>query len=92
MQLVRRSPVATGDHWDRSRHEVVGPLRPRFWYDFVVGDDWVLAVFVVLGVAATTALVSTGTNPWWLLPVIVLLALPASLSHAARGPSASKEP
>ena len=32
----------------------------RFWYDFVVGDDWRIAVGVVLVLAAGGALVATG--------------------------------
>jgi hypothetical protein len=32
----------------------------RFWYDFIVGDDWKLAAAVVLALGLTAALVSTG--------------------------------
>jgi hypothetical protein len=32
----------------------------RFWYDFVVGDDWRIAAGVVLVLAAGAALVATG--------------------------------
>jgi hypothetical protein len=32
----------------------------RFWYDFVVGDDWRIAGGVVLVLAAGAALVATG--------------------------------
>jgi hypothetical protein len=31
----------------------------RFWYDFIVGDDWRIAVGVVLVLAAGAALVAT---------------------------------
>jgi hypothetical protein len=31
----------------------------RFWYDFVVGDDWRIAAGVVLVLAAGAALVAT---------------------------------
>jgi len=51
-----------------------------FWYDFVVGDDWRLAVTVVAGLAGTALLVHIGhVNAWWLLPVFVLAALTVSL-------------
>ena len=43
----------------------------RFWYDFVVGDDWVLAVVVVLAVATTAVLAGAGANPWPVLPAAV---------------------
>jgi hypothetical protein len=32
----------------------------RFWYDFIVGDDWGIAAGVVLVLAAGAALVATG--------------------------------
>ena len=50
----------------------------RFLWDFVVGDDPVVAAGVVLAVA-TTALVEV----WWLLPIAVLGLLYLSLRRAA---------
>lgn len=32
----------------------------RFWYDFVIGDDWKIAVGVVAALALTWALVAWG--------------------------------
>jgi hypothetical protein len=32
----------------------------RFWYDFIVGDDWRIAAGVVLVLAAGAVLVGTG--------------------------------
>ncbi len=55
-----------------------------FWYDFVVGDDWQVAVAVVLGLALTFALTRAGVPSWWLLPVVVVLVLPWSLWRATR--------
>jgi hypothetical protein len=44
-----------------------------FWYDFVVGDDWRVAVVVVAALALTAVLVhAAGVNAWWLLPVVRL--------------------
>ena len=40
----------------------------RFWYDFIVGDDWRVAVGVGAGIALTAALVSAGLSAWWLMP------------------------
>jgi len=34
----------------------------RFWYDFVVGDDWRIAAGVVLVLAAGAALVASGVS------------------------------
>jgi hypothetical protein len=54
-----------------------------FWYDFVVGDDWVAAAGVVLALAATAAL--AGAAPvWWLMPLAVVLLLAASVWRGAR--------
>ena len=55
-----------------------------FWYDFVVGDDWVVAVGVVIGLALTYALSRTAVPAWWLLPLVLALLLPFSLWRAAR--------
>ncbi|MFY9930474.1 MAG: hypothetical protein WAK82_20955 [Streptosporangiaceae bacterium] len=54
-----------------------------FWYDFIVGDDWRLAVMVVAGLALTAILVHVaGVNAWWALPVFVFAALAWSLHRA----------
>jgi hypothetical protein len=55
-----------------------------FWYDFVVGDDWLIAVGVVAGLALTYALSRTAVPAWWLLPLSVALLLPLSLWRAVR--------
>ncbi|MHA6761358.1 hypothetical protein [Streptacidiphilus sp. PAMC 29251] len=53
-----------------------------FWYDFVVGDDWRVAVGVVLALAATSALAHTGINAWWLPPAVAAVLLGLSLRRA----------
>ena len=54
-----------------------------FWYDFVVGDDWRVAVVVVAALALTALLVhAAGVNAWWLLPLCVFAALGWSLHRA----------
>ena len=61
----------------------------RFWWDFVVGDDWRVAAGVLVALVATKLLTSAGVNAWWLLPAAVVLLLAASLKRAA-GRSASR--
>jgi hypothetical protein len=57
----------------------------RFWYDFVVGDDWRVAAIVVAALALTALLAhAAGANVWWLLPVCVFAALGWSLRRATR--------
>lgn len=55
-----------------------------FWYDFVVGDDWRVAVIVAAVLAGTWLLAHHGMNWFWLLPVAVLGALALSLRRATR--------
>ncbi|HEY3942775.1 MAG TPA: hypothetical protein VGL60_09840 [Acidimicrobiales bacterium] len=62
----------------------------HFWWDFIVGDDWVVAVGVVLGISLTWLAADHGENWFWLMPVIVLSLLAASLRRAtARGSDGS---
>jgi hypothetical protein len=55
-----------------------------FWYDFIVGDDWVVAVGIVIGLSLTYAVSRTAAPAWWLLPLVLTLLLPLSLWRAAR--------
>jgi hypothetical protein len=55
-----------------------------FCYDFVVGDDWLIAVGVVIGLALTYLLARTAVPAWWLLPLCLALLLPLSLWRARR--------
>lgn len=55
-----------------------------FWYDFIVGDDWTVAVGVVVAVAATGALTQAKVNAWWLVPVAAAGLLVMSVLRVAR--------
>ncbi len=55
-----------------------------FCYDFVVGDDWLIAVGVVIGLALTYLMSRAAVPAWWLLPLALVLLLPLSLWRAAR--------
>jgi hypothetical protein len=56
----------------------------KFWWDFVVGDDWRIAVGVVAALGVSAALVATGVPAWWLLPLAVALLLYVSLRRQAQ--------
>jgi hypothetical protein len=56
----------------------------RFWYDFVVGDDWRVAVAVVIALAVTFGLGRDGVPAWWVVPAAVVVVLPWSLWRARR--------
>ncbi|HEY1620957.1 MAG TPA: hypothetical protein VGG25_25255 [Streptosporangiaceae bacterium] len=55
-----------------------------FWYDFLVGDDWLLAVAVLAGLALTWLLHRAGVAAWWLLPFAAAAALTLSIRRATR--------
>ncbi len=59
----------------------------RFWYDFVVGDDWRLAIGAVVAISLAYAGTHNDMNVWWLLPLAVAAMLSVSLLHATRGSS-----
>jgi hypothetical protein len=56
----------------------------RFWWDFVIGDDWLVAVLVVVAIGATAVLAAAGITAWWLVPVAVPAILWLSLRRAIR--------
>jgi hypothetical protein len=57
-----------------------------FWYHFIVGDDWRIAVGVIIGLAITALLThNSNLQVWWLLPVLVVIMLSLSLWIATRG-------
>lgn len=50
-----------------------------FWVDFVIGDDWRVAVVVVVALPVTYGLSTVGVPAWWVLPAAVSIMLPLSL-------------
>ncbi len=59
----------------------------RFWYDFIVGDDWTIAVAVIVTLVVLKLLSGTHIALWWLLPLVVIAALGASVMRATRSSS-----
>ena len=57
----------------------------KFWWDFVVGDDWVTAVGVVAGIGLTAALAASDITVWWVMPLAVVVVLSTSLRRAIAG-------
>jgi hypothetical protein len=52
-------------------------------WDFVVGDDWRLALAAVVAIGLTAVVCALGPSAWWLAPVIALAALRWSLRGVA---------
>jgi hypothetical protein len=55
-------------------------------WDFVVGDDWRLALAAALAIGLTAVVCALGLDAWWLAPLVALAALRWSLRGAAPAP------
>ena len=56
----------------------------KFWYDFIIGDDWRVALGVTAAIALLYLVANQGANWWWMLPVAVAALLAVSLNNATR--------
>jgi hypothetical protein len=56
-----------------------------FWYDFIVGDDWRVALTVAVALV-TTFVVNhlTGVTLWWIVVAAVGPVLPLTIYGATR--------
>ena len=57
----------------------------RFWWNFIVGDDWRVAAGLAVAFACTWLLAHHGSAAWWVLPLAAALLLVASVAREARG-------
>ena len=55
----------------------------RFWWDFIVGDDWRVAVGIALALGLTAIVATTAAPAWLVLPLGVAAVLWLSLARAA---------
>ena len=55
-----------------------------FFYDFVIGDDPIIAAVVAVSLGVTAALAGAGVSAWWPLPLAVVTVLSLSLHRATR--------
>jgi hypothetical protein len=56
----------------------------RFWYEFIIGDDWSVAAAIAVGLIITGLLHARGVPAWWLIPPLAVAALGVSLRRAHR--------
>jgi len=56
----------------------------RAVWEFVVGDDPLTALGVVVALGATAVIAGAGAAAWWVMPPAVLAMLAVSLRRAAR--------
>jgi hypothetical protein len=53
----------------------------RFWYDFIIGDDWTVAAAVFIGLVLTGILNANHIVGWWLMPIIVVVMTGVSVQR-----------
>jgi hypothetical protein len=60
---------------------VVGSIAGvgRFFYRFLVGDDWVVAAAMLLALVTTALMVAGEINAWWLVPPLAVVMTGVSL-------------
>ena len=56
----------------------------KFWWDFLVGDDWRVAAGIVVAFGLTALLAAASIPAWWVLPLGVATVLWLSLRRVAR--------
>ena len=54
----------------------------RFWYRFIVGDDWTVAGALFLALAVTAVLHAVGVAAWWIAPSVVVASVSVSLQRS----------
>lgn len=63
----------------------------RFWYGFIIGDDWVAAVGVLVMLGAAYGLLRAHIAAWWAGPVVITGTLLITLRRAARRERARRD-
>jgi len=54
----------------------------RFWWEFVIGDDWRLALGGGCALAVTAVVATTTISAWWVTPVVVIAVLVGTLARS----------
>jgi hypothetical protein len=62
----------------------------RFWFDFIVGDDWRLAVGVVAVLMVVHWVIPARFGTWWMLPLAIAALLAVSIRAAAAKAAAGR--
>src|SRR5689334_1753094 len=56
----------------------------KFWYGFIIGDDWTVAATVAAALVVTWLLHTAGVAAWWLPPLAAVAVVGASLRRTSR--------
>jgi hypothetical protein len=51
----------------------------RFWYGFIIGDDWTIAATVAVALVVTWLLERAAVPAWWLTPAAAVVVVSESL-------------
>jgi uncharacterized membrane protein len=54
----------------------------RFWYGFIIGDDWTVAAIVAIALVVTWLLHTAAVAAWWLPPLAAVAVVGVSLRRA----------
>jgi hypothetical protein len=55
----------------------------RFWFEFVIGDDWRLAAGALVALVLAGIVAHAGGSAWWIVPLAVSLLLGVSVLRAS---------
>jgi hypothetical protein len=58
-------------------------------WEFIVGDDWRIALGVTLALGLTALLAAASISAWWVMPLAVLLLLALSIRRVIRSGAGS---
>jgi hypothetical protein len=56
----------------------------RFWYHFIIGDDWTVAATIAIALVLTWLLHTAGVAAWWLPPLAAVAAVGVSLRRLSK--------
>jgi hypothetical protein len=56
----------------------------RFWYGFIIGDDWTVAATVAVALVVTWLLHTAAVAAWWLPPLAAVAVVGVSLRRPGR--------
>jgi hypothetical protein len=56
----------------------------KFWYHFIIGDDWTIAATITIALLFTWLLRTAAMAAWWLPPLAAVIVVGASLRRANR--------
>ena len=56
----------------------------KFLYDFVIGDDAMIAAVVTVALGLTAVVAGADVPAWWILPIAVVAVLSLSLHRVTR--------